>query len=239
MRAILLAAGEGTRLRPITYTTPKCLVNFSGFLLLEIWLHRLIASNIKPILINTHYLSEQVEKFVNSSKYKEYVVLVNEVTLLGTAGTLVSNLKFFDSGPIMLIHADNLSIFDINEFILAHKNKPKHCQMTMMLFETDSPENCGIVEVDEDGVLIEFIEKPKNSRSKLANAAIYIIDYELANKISKYDGNIYDFSNDVIPKLVGSIYTYTNNNYHRDIGSPNSYEIGRNDFEKNKFKWGF
>jgi mannose-1-phosphate guanylyltransferase len=214
------------------------LVNFSGYSLLEIWLHRLIESNIKPILINTHYLAGQVEKFVSSSKYKEFVEIANEITLLGTAGTLLANLNFLDREPIMLIHADNLSIFDVNEFVIAHKNKPSHCKMTMMLFETDMPENCGIVEVNEDGVLVDFIEKPKHSRSKLANAAIYIIDYELLHEISKEDRNIFDFSIDVIPGLIGKIYTYKNKNYHRDIGCLKSYEIAKKDFELNKFKWG-
>ena len=91
MRAILLAAGYGTRLRPLTNTIPKCLVPIKGVPLLQIWLERLTNAGIGPFLINTHYLPKEVEGFAESSRYRDQVTLVHEPELLGTAGTLIAN----------------------------------------------------------------------------------------------------------------------------------------------------
>ena len=95
MRALLLAAGLGTRLRPLTDVTPKCLAPIRGRPLLDIWLERLSAAGIGPYLINTHYLASQVVEYVESSKYKSLVTIVHEPVLAGTAGTLIGNLGFF------------------------------------------------------------------------------------------------------------------------------------------------
>ena len=95
MRAILLAAGFGTRLRPLTNTTPKCLVPIKGKPLLEVWLERLSEVGVGPFLINTHYLAEQVERFVELSLYTDNITLVHEAKLYGTEGTLIENLDLF------------------------------------------------------------------------------------------------------------------------------------------------
>ena len=94
MKAILLAAGLGTRLRPITDTTPKCLVPIGSKPLLQIWLERLSEAGIGPFLINTHYLADQVKTFVEESAFRKKITLVHENHLLGTAGTLIENLDF-------------------------------------------------------------------------------------------------------------------------------------------------
>jgi len=94
VRVLLLAAGFGTRLRPLTDTVPKCLVPVKGIPLLEIWLNRLTDSGFGPFLINTHYLAKQVQAFVANSSLRDQIKLVNEPNLLGTAGTLNRNIDF-------------------------------------------------------------------------------------------------------------------------------------------------
>ena len=94
MRAMLLAAGYGTRLRPLTNSIPKCLVPINGKPLLQIWLERLTAADIGPFVINTHHLAEQVRAFIAASPYRNEVTLVHEPELCGTAGTLIANLGF-------------------------------------------------------------------------------------------------------------------------------------------------
>ena len=94
-KAILLAAGLGTRLRPITENTPKCLVEIAEKPLLRYWIDYLDSINCESVLINTHYLSDQVEKYVNQiSNIKMEIKLVYEKELLGTAGTLIKNFDF-------------------------------------------------------------------------------------------------------------------------------------------------
>ena len=112
MRAILLAAGFGTRLMPLTANIPKCLVPIKGRPLLDYWLDRLTQAGIGPFLINTHYLSEHVAAFIQSSVYRDQVTLVNEAKLLGTAGTLIANLGYFGGKDGLLIHADNYCLAD-------------------------------------------------------------------------------------------------------------------------------
>ena len=134
MKVLLLAAGLGTRLRPLTDFTPKCLVPIKGQALLGIWLDRLTAAGFGPFLINTHYLSEQVNEFIAASGHAAHVTLVSEPILRGTAGTLIDNLDFFEGQDGLVIHADNYCLADFHAFLKAHQTRPSHCEMTMMTF---------------------------------------------------------------------------------------------------------
>ncbi|MDC3200288.1 nucleotidyltransferase family protein [Porticoccaceae bacterium] len=224
MRALLLAAGLGTRLRPITDNTPKCLVSISGRPLLEIWLDRLVDANIEPLLINTHYLADQVEKFVQGSQFQQKVQLVHESHLLGTAGTLIENLDFFKGEDGLLIHADNYCLADFDAFQVAHLNRPFGCLMTMMTFRTDDPSSCGIVEVDDRGVVIGFHEKVDNPPGNLANGAIYILSAELLEKIGADLNHITDFSTEVLHRFKGHIFSHEISDVFLDVGTPDRYE---------------
>lgn len=223
MRALLLAAGFGTRLRPLTNTTPKCLVTIKDQVLLGIWLERLTQAGIEAFLINTHYLSEQVESYIEGSLYSDKVTLVREKKLLGTAGTLVANLDFFEGQDGLLIHADNYCMANFHDFIHAHNQRPPHCVITMMTFRTENPENSGIVELDAEGVVIGFHEKVVNPPGNLANGAVYILSPELINTLATNFYNVSDFSTEVLQHLVGRIYTYETQEYFIDIGSPEAY----------------
>jgi mannose-1-phosphate guanylyltransferase len=223
LKAILLAAGLGTRLRPITDRIPKCLVPVKGIPLLGIWLNSLHKNNIGPYLINTHYLADQVEAFITASDFHNSVVLVNEVTLLGTAGTLKKNLDFFDGNDGLLIHADNYCLANFQEFVDAHRCRPSGCLMTMMTFKTDNPSACGVVELNKDNIVISFYEKQLNPPSNIANGAIYILSMELINQFKTIFKDAVDFSNDVIPNLMGKIYAYETREPLIDIGTVENY----------------
>jgi len=176
MRALLLAAGYGSRLKPITDTTPKCLVPINGKRLIDYWLEQLTKAGIERFLINTHYLNDKVEKYIESSKFADSNDIFYENKLLLTAGTIVAKKDFFKNKAFMLVHADNLSICNFTDFINAHKNRPMGTEITMMIFRTDNPKSCGIVEVDKNGVVYDFHEKKQDQPSSLANAAVYIVE---------------------------------------------------------------
>lgn len=231
MKALLLSAGLGTRLRPLTNTTPKCLVPINEKPLLHYWLENLSKCGVKEFLINTHYLHTQVEEFVNNSSYKNKITLVYEEELLNTGGTLLRNKDFFNKDEsFFLVHADNFSICDFEEFINKHK-KNNDIMMTMMLFETDNPKSCGIVELNEKDVVIKFHEKVDNPPSNLANGAVYICKYDIFEYLENLNKLNIDFSNDVIPNFLGKINTYLNKVYHRDIGTIESYNKALLDYE--------
>lgn len=232
MKALLLSAGFGTRLRPLTDTIPKCLVPINGKPLLQIWIENLTKCGVKEFLVNTHYLHEQVEEFVNNSIFKEKITLIYEKELLHTGGTLLKNKDFFDENEsFFLIHADNYSICDFSEFINIHE-KYKNCPITMMLFKTDNPKSCGIVELNEQKIAIAFHEKVENPPSDLANGAVYICRYEIFKYLKNLNKEVIDFSNEVIPNYLGKISTYFNEIYHRDIGTLESYKIAQLDSKK-------
>ena len=223
MRALLLAAGLGTRLRPITDTTPKCLVPVHGQALLAIWLQRLAQAGIGPFLINTHYLSAQVDAFVATNPYQKDISLVHERDLLGTAGTLVANLDFFGGADGLLIHADNYCLADFSEFLQAHRSRPPECVITMMTFRTDAPSSCGIVELDARGVVIGFHEKVANPPGNLANGAVYVFSAELLKRLRSDLNSAKDFSTEVLSRYLGKIYSYETSRLFLDIGTPKNY----------------
>jgi mannose-1-phosphate guanylyltransferase len=225
MRAILLAAGLGTRLRPLTDTMPKCLVPIKGQPLLGIWLERLTQMGIGPFLVNTHYLAEEVEAFIEASPYRDQVTLVNEPKLQGTAGTLIANIDFFQGEDGLLIHADNYCLADFTSFQQAHRNRPPDCLMTMMTFRADNPSSCGIVELDERGVVIGFHEKVAKPPGNLANGAVYILSAELLAMIAKEMHSVTDFSTEVLNRFVGKIYYYETSEVFLDVGTQGNFEL--------------
>jgi mannose-1-phosphate guanylyltransferase len=225
MRALLLAAGLGTRLRPLTQTTPKCLVPIKEQALLGIWFERLSQAGIGPFLVNTSYLAPRVQAYVATSPYSRQVTLVHEDVLLGTAGTLVANLDFFQGQDGLLIHADNYCLADFGEFLRAHEQRPSGCVMTMMTFRSETPSSCGIVEVAANGVVVGFHEKVANPPGNLANGAVYLLSAELLRTMANELRSATDFSTEVLPKFVGRIFTYETREVFMDIGTPETYAM--------------
>ena len=225
MKALLLAAGLGTRLKPITNYTQKCLVPINGKPLIEYWLENLSNVGVQHFLINTHYFKEQMEQFLLKSKFKDKITLVYEEELLNTGGTILKNKSFFDKDPFFVVHADNLSFCDFNEFL--NKHKMSKFPITMMTFLTDNPSSCGIVELDKDGIVINFSEKIKNPPTNLANGAVYIFDFEIFDFLESLNKGIIDISTEVLPNFIGKIATFHNDVYHRDIGTIESYALSQ------------
>ena len=219
MRALLLAAGLGTRLRPLTDTTPKCLVPINGKPLLDVWCEALLAAGVTKLLINLHYKSEQVQQHLDSSKFSELVETIYEPSLLGTAGTLLANRKFFDDQDGILLHADNYCETNISELISAHESRPSNCDLTMLAFRTSTPETCGILEVSKNQILQKMYEKSSDDHGNLANAAFYILSKKLISELKDET----DFSNEVIPKYFGKTLVVETSETFIDIGTPESY----------------
>jgi mannose-1-phosphate guanylyltransferase len=235
LRALLLAAGMGTRLRPLTDRIPKCLVTIGGIPLLDFWLDMLVGAGIERILINTHWLSERVENHVAACRYRRQIDLVHENRLLGTAGTILANRAYFGGDPLLVAHADNLTDFDVVRFLQAHERRPAGCAFTMLAFHTDSPRSCGILELDSSNIVQGFHEKVADPPGTLANAAAYIIGPEVVSHIVGLGRPVVDFSTEVIPCFVGRIFAVETTGYHRDIGTPEALSQAEADIATGKF----
>ena len=220
MRALLLAAGYGTRLRPLTDKIPKCLIPIRGRPLLDYWLELLFEGGIEGVLVNTHFLAEKVAEFVGASLWRNRVTLVHEETLLGTGGTVLRNRAFFENKAFLVAHADNLTRFDARALIARHASRPAGVAITMMTFTSDAPRTCGIVVEDAQGIVREFHEKVPDPPGNRANGAVYIFEPEIIGLIESLGNPVADLSTEVLPHYLGRICTFFNADYHRDIGSP-------------------
>lgn len=224
--ALLLAAGLGTRLRPLTDHLPKCLMPIGGRPLLGLWLDLLAEAGIDDITVNTHYQADKVEAYVARTSHARNVRLVHEPTLLGTGGTLARFAPEAPAEPVLVAHADNLTLFDVRAFLQAHADRPPGVVLTMMTFDPDDPRECGVVELDGERRVIGFHEKVAHPPTRLANAAIYVAEPEVVAFVRERAdadpcGHV-DFSTQVLPALVGRMQAFHNGLYHRDIGSPAS-----------------
>jgi mannose-1-phosphate guanylyltransferase len=198
-------------------------VPIKGKPLLDIWLECLTQANIGPFLINTHYLACRVEAYIEASPYQDRVTLVNELELLGTAGTLLANLDFFQGEDGLLIHADNYCLDDLNLLIDAHKKRPSNCLITILVFETENPSSCGIVEINSLGIVTSFFEKVNNPPGNLANGAIYLLSREAIDIIKNDFSDKSDFVTEILVHFIGKIFTYKTYKTFIDIGTPEAY----------------
>ena len=189
----------------------------------RMWTHlSQIKAGIGPFLVNTHHLSDVVRRHVEESPFRSQITVVHEEHLLGTGGTLLANRSFFSGEPILLAHADNLCVCDFQGFVRAHEQRPPGTVITMMTFTTDNPQSCGILELDDHGVVVGFHEKVPNPPGNLANGAVYLIEPEVIADIADLQKPIIDFSTEVVPRFVGRINTWHNAGILRDIGSASS-----------------
>ena len=223
IRALLLAAGFGTRLRPITLHTPKCLVEVAGGPLLGRWLQQLEFAGCEAVLINTHYLAPQVVHFLDSWHSTDMQIITTyEPELLGTAGSLLANHSFFEGATGLLIHADNAMEGDLRELLAAHKGRSRQCLLTMLTFQTDRPRSSGIVVTDSRGVVTHFYEKVDEPPSNCANGALYVFDSPFLEHFLSMSPPPSDFSTEVIPALLGRIQSWHTCKPYLDIGTPSA-----------------
>ena len=219
MKAILLAAGLGTRLSPITNEIPKCLVPIYNRPLLQYWIDLFEFHKIEKILINLHHFPDKVEEYISEYKGNIEIKQVFEKELLGSLGTVLQNQGFYENESFFLVcYADNLTNIDLSEIIKYHSSHDQ--PFTMGLFHTNKPEQCGIAVVNKELLITDFIEKPKEPASNLASAGIFVIEPQLLHSFSFKDENsILDFGFDLLPQLVYRMKGFVINDYILDIGT--------------------
>ncbi|OBZ14195.1 hypothetical protein A8L34_09550 [Bacillus sp. FJAT-27264] len=220
MKAILMAAGLGIRLRPITTDVPKCMVKIKGVPLLGWWLKKLERTGIEEVVINMHYLPHIVADYINSEIWGLKIHLVYEEHLLGSLSTLNTNRHMFlGDTSFLVIYADNLTDIALEEFISYHEQHD--LPATIALFSSDCPESCGIVGLGADNVVVDFEEKPAKPKSNLSNAGIYIF----RDSVWDIAGSAHppsDIAYDLLPRLVGRMSGYRIPGFFMDIGTMES-----------------
>jgi mannose-1-phosphate guanylyltransferase len=228
MKAFLLAAGLGTRMGEVTKRTPKCLLPIAGVPLLGRWFDHLARCGVDEVLVNTHHLAEQVRAFVAESNPPLGVQLAHEEELQGSAGTLAANRGFVAGEEQFLVaYADNASRVDLRALVRAHRPGDA---ATLGLFRVANPRAAGIVDVDGEGRVLDFSEKPEHPRGDLAWAGLLLGTEKLLDAIP--DRVPCDLGHDVLPLLLGSMGAVEIEGYHRDVGTPETYQRACADFEQ-------
>lgn len=218
MKAFLLAAGLGTRLRPLTDTVPKCLVPVAGRPLLDVWLDIFRAAGVDDVLVNLHHMPEQVRAHLTEHRWEPRVRTIYEPELLGSAGTLRANQDFLETDDVFLaVNGDTLTTFDLRVLIGALESAPD-AVAAITVFHAPVPEACGILEVD-DGVVVSFEEKPDAPRSDLANAGMYAFRRSVLDLVP--EGTPVDIGTHLLPRLVGrSVAVPIGDAFLIDVGTP-------------------
>ena len=214
--------------------------------MLRIWLELCSGHGVTEVLINTHHLSEEVEKYFRAKSApfvsREHaadrpftfdfgglrVTLSYEPVLLGSAGTLLFNRGFVEGErDFFILYADNLTNVNLTQLMNFHRSHGD--LLTMGLFLTDKPGSCGIAELDENGRIMSFEEKPNNPKTNLAAAGVYIASpsifefFPAGPGLEKGEFTAIDLGFHIFPRLVGRMYGYLIHEYLLDIGDFDSY----------------
>lgn len=231
MKALLLAAGFGTRLGELTKETPKPLIKVGEEPLLAFCLNQLQSAGVREVVINAHYLANQIEKFLENFSTPLNIHLSYEKKLLGTAGSLKKHIDKLSDDDFIVMHADNYFADSLSNFVSAHISREVGNFGSLGTFETQDTESCGVLLLNPDKTIREFHEKVLNPPSKIANAAIYLLTPEVREPLLKLSQNENDMSKHLIPKIMSGLFTFNFEGLFVDIGTPeglrlaNAYEV--------------
>lgn len=237
MQAVIMAGGEGTRLRPLTCNIPKPMVPILNKPVMEYSIDLLRQHNIKDIAVTLMYLPQQVRNyFSDGGKWEVNLQYFVEEQPLGTAGS-VKNAQGFLKETFIIISGDALTDIDIDAALAFHRSK--QAQVTLVLRKAEKPLEYGVVLTDEEGKVKRFLEKPPWEQvvCDTVNTGIYILEPEILEKIPA--GRPYDFGKELFPALLkdgAKMYGYVTEDYWCDIGDIQTYMAAHRDILDGKVK---
>lgn len=236
MKAVIMAGGEGSRLRPLTCTLPKPMARILGKPIIEYIFDVLCASEIDEAAVTLGYLPHIIEKHYDGGYKNLKLDFIREDEPLGTAGSVKNAASDFTE-PFVVISGDALCDFDIKKITAYHN--ASGAAVTIVATDTPDPREYGIIKVDKENRVIGFIEKPSWSQavSNLANTGVYIINPECLELIPS--GKRFDFAGDLFPLMLQKnmpIYCYHTSDYWCDVGNIEAYLKCQRDVLDGKIK---
>ena len=240
IKAMIMAAGVGSRLEPLTKSVPKPLVPIANKPVMDILFEKLAQIGICDVICNTYYLANQIIDRYTNNNFGINFNYITEETLSGTAGGVKKCQFFFDEGtPFLVLSADGLTNADLEKGIEIHKKTGAIATIGIKPIAMEDVPKFGVVVTDNDGFITEFQEKPsiESAKSNFINTGIYIFDYKIFDYIP--ENTFYDFAKDVFPKLLNehAINTFEVNEYWSDIGSIGQYIQSTKDLFDGKCKF--
>lgn len=231
MKAMVLAAGAGTRLRPLTLARPKPMVPVVNIPNIGHVFERIGRAGVKEVATNLHIYPQQIKNYAGTGKkWGIDITYSHEKELLGTAGSLSVLKKFFKDSPFFVLSGDGLCDLSLSELAAFHKRKK--ATATVVLVKTDAKFDYGLVRIDGRSRVKALLEKPNwgDIYSPYINTGIYVFEPEVLERIP--DNSFFDFARDLLPRLIAenaAIYGYIHDGYWRDIGNLKEYRAAHKD----------
>jgi len=245
MKAIILAAGKGERMLPLTRDTPKPMLPINGKPVLEYLVRLCKKHGVRDLAINTSYFPANIiESFQNGLELGVNIRYSFEKTLLGTAGALNSFRNFFTE-PFFVIYGDNITDLDLTKMTETHRKN--NAQATLYLYRepmVDEETGPGCVVISDTGKIEQIVEKPDEIERKrltqipanrrLFNAGVYFLQPEVLDLIPRKGHS--DFAADILPRIVrqGRAYAFQQDCYFKEIGQIQRYEQAKQDIESGR-----
>ncbi len=238
MKAVVMAGGEGTRLRPLTSRRPKPLVPIMNRPIMEHIILLLKQHGITDIVVTLYYLADEISGyFGNGSDWGVHIEYVVEETPLGTAGAVRQAQGLLRDEPFLIVSGDALTDIRLDRLIRYHYSKG--AIVTLALAHVPNPREFGVVITDEDGRIQRFLEKPdwSNVFSDTVNTGMYVIDPEVFRLMEPK--RAYDWSQDIFPQLLHEgkpLYGYimSEDEYWCDVGTLEQYREAHEQVLENK-----
>lgn len=237
IKAMIMAAGVGSRLEPLTKSVPKPLVPIANKPVMDILFENLAQIGIKDVICNTYYMADKIIERYTNNKFGINFNYVKEETLSGTAGGVKKCQFFFEKdSTFVVLSADGLSNADLKHGIDIHKKSGAIATIGIKQIPMEDVPHFGVVVTDKDGFIAEFQEKPsiEEAKSNFINTGIYIFDYKVFDYIP--EDTFYDFAKNVFPKLLAehAINTFEVKEYWSDIGTIAQYIQSMHDLFEQK-----
>lgn len=238
-KAMVLAAGLGTRLRPLTDLISKPMAPIVNRPVMEHIIKLLAKHGFTDIVCNLHYFPDEIKNhFRDGSKWGVNIVYSFEEELLGTAGGVKKVEDFFQGQTFLVISGDALTDINLSRAYDFHKEKKG--VTTLVLAEVEDTSQFGVVLLDDEKRIRGFQEKPLSgeAKSNLANSGIYFFEPDIF-KYMPPRGQFYDFGKNLFPDLLEKdipYYGYKHNRYWNDVGSLDEYQMGNFDALEGKVK---
>lgn len=226
LKAMIMAAGVGSRLDPLTQDIPKPLVPVCNRPVIDILLENLANFGVKDVIANTYYLADKIISHCKDNSFGVNFNYIKEEKLSGTAGGLKKCQYFFDKGEdFIVLSADGLSNADLAEGVRIHRESGAIATIGIKEIPLRDVCHFGVVVTDENGFITEFQEKPEveKAKSRFINTGIYIFNYKIFDYIPA--NKFCDFAKDVFPKLLKrhQVNTFVIEEYWTDIGTLDQY----------------
>lgn len=231
MKAMILAAGVGSRLDPLTRNLPKPMVPIVNKPVMEHIVELLAKHGFKEIMVNLHYLGDQIQEYFGTGqKWGVKIHYSPEDQLWGDAGSVKRCESFFDEDTFVVVGGDDLADIDIKRLVRFHEEKKALATIALSL--VDDPSEYGIALLNDRGRITRFLEKPKGEVifSNSANTGVYIFDKHIFELIPK--GVPYGFGNNLFPLLLqqkSRFYGYLTRSYWKDVGNLRQYQEAHRD----------